>query len=44
MATLIGVGICCVVPLGAFALGIVYARYGIPLSIRWRGFKDAEDE
>lgn len=46
MASLVGVGVCCVVPLLSFAAGIVYARFGVPVSIRWRGFaeKGSDDD
>jgi hypothetical protein len=27
-----------------FALGIAYARYGIPVSVSWRGFIRATDD
>jgi hypothetical protein len=46
VSVLLGGVICCVVPLAAFGAGIYYARFGLPLAIRWRGFsrEAAEDE
>ena len=39
-----GAVICFVVPLTAFAAGIYYARYGLPLHVRWRGFGRSDDD
>lgn len=44
LPSLLGVGICCVVPLMTFAAGVYYARYGLPVSFRWRGFGRPDDE
>lgn len=42
--TLFGVGICCIAPLAMFAAGVYYARFGLPLAVRWRGFATQSDD
>jgi hypothetical protein len=44
IATLVGSGICCVVPVLAFTAGVYYARYGLPFVVRWRGIARKGDE
>ena len=44
VVTLFGSAICCIVPLAAFATGVYYARFGLPLSMRWRGFGRTVDD
>jgi hypothetical protein len=43
MTTVLGGFICCVVPLLCFLSGIYYARFGLPLAVRWRGFRGDEE-
>lgn len=46
LAPLLGAGICCIVPLICFAAGIYVERFGLPVSVRWRGIarRDEEEE
>lgn len=44
VATLLGVGICCIIPLATFFAGVYYARYGLPVAVQWRGFARHEHE
>lgn len=37
VSVLLGGIICCAVPLAAFFGGVYYARFGLPIVIRWRG-------
>lgn len=43
-ATVLGAFICCIVPLASFAMGIYYARFGLPVLVRWRGFGHPLDD
>lgn len=38
LATVLGLTVICLMPLIFFAFGVYYARYGLPLVVRWRGF------
>jgi hypothetical protein len=43
MTTILGGFICCVVPLVCFGAGVYYARFGLPLSVHWRGLRGEEE-
>jgi hypothetical protein len=43
IATVIGLLWCCGAPIMTFIVGIWYARYGLPVSIKWRGMKRRDD-
>lgn len=44
IAPILGTVICCIVPLLSFAAGVYYARYGLPVQLRWRGIGRVDDE
>lgn len=44
IASSLGAVVCCVVPLVAFFGGVYYARFGLPVALRWRGFGQPLDE
>jgi hypothetical protein len=43
IASILGAFICCIVPLLSFGLGVYYARFGLPVSLQWRGFGKADE-
>jgi len=43
-ATIFGGFILCGWPMFFFAAGVYYAKYGLPIYLRWRGFGRREDE
>ena len=44
-ATVFGLFILCMWPLIWLAIGVYYAKFGLPVSLRWRGFgKSIEDD
>lgn len=45
LPTILGLSVCCIVPLACFFAGFYIAKYGMPFSVAWRGFGQAyEDE
>jgi hypothetical protein len=44
LPTLLGLGVCCVVPLLSFGAGFYLAKYGSPVQMAWRGFGQPLDE
>lgn len=43
-ASLVGVGVCCFVPLVAFYAGVHYAKFGLPIAVSWRGIRPTEED
>lgn len=43
-ATIFGGFILCGWPLLFFAIGVYYAKYGLPVILRWRGFGKSIDD
>lgn len=43
-ATLVGAGLCCLVPLLSFLAGVYYARRGLPFVFQWKGFGETLPE
>lgn len=44
LPTILGLSVCCIVPLGSFFVGFYVAKYGSPISLSWRGFGQPIDE
>ena len=42
VAVLLGTTLCCGVPLLSFALGVLYARRGLPFAVRYRWSRSYE--
>jgi hypothetical protein len=43
-ASVIGLLLCCGVPILTFVAGAYWAKHGSPVEIRWRGRNSIEDE
>lgn len=43
-APILGAVVCCIVPLLAFAAGVYYARFGLPVAVQWRGVGRADED
>ncbi len=44
ISVLFGVGVCCLIPIMSFATGIYYARFGLPVTLRWKGWGNSDTD